>query len=140
MSRLVSSPQAVLGFAASHSFREKTEPARSASGGMKGSCQRFGEALSVAPGPARGPHQYRTVGHLLGFLCNWNPLSRPHRASRRATRSRTRSQDGTNLSILRKGECAVKTLTVLLIIEDSFDLVLYATSLRDKGYTNRSII
>jgi hypothetical protein len=53
MSRLVSSPQAVFGFASSsHSFREETEAARSASGGMKRGCKRFGEALSVASGPA----------------------------------------------------------------------------------------
>ncbi len=53
MSRLVSSPQAVLDFASSaHSFREKAEAARSASGGMKSGCKRFGEALSVTSGPA----------------------------------------------------------------------------------------
>ena len=52
MNRLESSPQAVLGFASpSHSFREKTEAATSASGGMKRGCKRFGEALFVAPGP-----------------------------------------------------------------------------------------
>ena len=53
MSRLVSSPQAVLGFASSsRSFREKIEAARSASGGIKRGCKRFGEVLSVASGPA----------------------------------------------------------------------------------------
>ena len=53
MSRLVSWPQAVLGFASSsHSFREKAEAARSASGGLKRGRKRFGEALSVASGPA----------------------------------------------------------------------------------------
>jgi len=52
MIRIVSSALEVLDFASpSHSFREKTEAARSASGGMKRGCKRFGEALSVAPGP-----------------------------------------------------------------------------------------
>jgi hypothetical protein len=53
MSRSVSSPQAVLGFtSSSHSFRQKTEATRSASGCMKRGCKRFGEALSVASSPA----------------------------------------------------------------------------------------
>ena len=46
MNRLVSSPQAVLRFASSsHSFREKTDAAQIASGGMKRGCKPFGEAL-----------------------------------------------------------------------------------------------
>ena len=70
MSRLVSSPQAVLGFASSsRSFREKTEAARSASGGMKGGCKRFGEALSVASSPAFVIEKYDTLPQSHG---RWN--------------------------------------------------------------------
>ena len=70
MSRLVSSPQAVLGFASSsRSFREKTEAARSASGGMKRGCKRFGEALSVASGPAFVIEKSHTLPRSLG---GWN--------------------------------------------------------------------
>ena len=70
MSRLVSSPQAVLGFvSSSHSFREKTEAARSASQGMKRGCKRFGEALSVASGPAFVIEKSRTLPQSHG---RWN--------------------------------------------------------------------
>ena len=51
MSRLVSSPQAVLDFSSSpHPFGERTEPARSPSARVKWGCKRFVEALSVASG------------------------------------------------------------------------------------------
>src|SRR5208283_3004624 len=70
MSRLVSSPRAVLGFASSsHSFREKAEAAKSASGGMKRGCKRFGEGMSVASGPAFAIEKSHTLPRSRG---GWN--------------------------------------------------------------------
>ena len=133
MSRLVSSPQAVLGFASSsHSFQEKTEPARSALGRIKGGCQRLGEALSVASVRLEA----RINTELLAiFLVSYptGTLFLVHIALHGGQLVRE-PEAKTATTYLRKGKCAVKTPTVLLIIEDSFDLILYATSLRNKGY------
>src|SRR5206468_792654 len=68
--RLASSPRAILDFApASHSFWEKTVPARSASGGIKWGCKRFGEALSDASRPVFVSEKSHTLPRSRG---RWN--------------------------------------------------------------------